>query len=501
MDANHIRELRANVHPEWLSIIFSEEHIMKFIVPLHSISLSNPDTICPRYEDILRAFGMFPVGQLKVVLIGQDPYPNREYASGLSFSTRNGSVSASLRNISCAVSNSCPGQTLTSGNLEHWAQQGVLMLNQQLTIKHTFVPIPEVGNKTTSTVWDIFIDFIIDWINDNIRDIVFVCWGNNAIKCISRIAAGGDTLSGKTTTNNLILQWRHPSPMANTHCPLAQHFKSCDHFRRINEYLITVNKTPIHWGHMIPAQQLQQDPQQTIQQSIQQLYLRPIDLALANPDHTIIFTDGSALGNGKKTCIAAYGYIIAQGPLKGHSDGALIHTQHFIHPVNKSISVYFPSNIRAEMLAIIIAITHILDYKYHNRNSSLKTVYIITDSEFTINVYDNWIDKWTINNKLDDKANLDLLFMIIDQKQLLLQFGITVIFIHTRGHRHEPADKGSPEHYIWQGNDCVDRLCTRITAKANTRPGSSKIIVDEEPQPPKPTSTPFIDRTSTIVIS
>jgi hypothetical protein len=79
--------------------------------------------------------------------------------------------------------------------------------------------------------------------------------------------------------------------------------------------------------------------------------------------------------------------------------------------------------------------------------------------------------------------------MIIDQKQLLLQFGITVIFIHTRGHRNEPADKGSPEHFIWQGNDCVDRLCTRITTKANTRPGSLKVVVDEEPQPPKPTSS------------
>jgi len=166
------------------------------------------------------------VKNLKVVIVGQDPYINPNQAMGLCFSVPCGEKNPpSLVNIFKEIENDC-GVKNTKGDLTPWAKQGVLLLNSLLTVE-AGRPLSHAGRG-----WEKFFEATIKAINEKTEGIIFVLWGNNAKKVKPLI----------DTTKHFVLESSHPSPLG-AHAG----FFGCKHFSKINEILKKQGKTEIDW--------------------------------------------------------------------------------------------------------------------------------------------------------------------------------------------------------------------------------------------------------------
>ncbi|MFC1614986.1 uracil-DNA glycosylase [Patescibacteria group bacterium] len=179
--------------------------------------------VYPPSKHMFRAFDLCPFDKVSVVILGQDPYHGEGQANGLCFSVNEGiKLPPSLKNILKEA-----GIESAGGDLENWAEQGVLMLNAVLTvIKNS--PASHAGKG-----WEGFTDFVIKKISDEKEGVVFVLWGN--------YARAKSVLIDKN--KHLILEAPHPSPFS-----AYGGFFGCDHFKKVNEYLKAHNKTPIDWS-------------------------------------------------------------------------------------------------------------------------------------------------------------------------------------------------------------------------------------------------------------
>lgn len=184
------------------------------------------EVIYPPGSQIFRAFELTPVPQVKVVILGQDPYHNPGQAMGLSFSVPDGvPAPPSLVNIFKEISSDLGVRMSGSPNLEPWARQGVLLLNSILTVR--------AGQAAShrSLGWETFTDAVIKYLSDNCDGIVFMLWGNFARTKAALI----------DPSKHLILEAAHPSPLARGA------FFGCRHFSKANNFLTFKGKTPIEW--------------------------------------------------------------------------------------------------------------------------------------------------------------------------------------------------------------------------------------------------------------
>lgn len=181
-----------------------------------------------RKKNIFACFKYCDFNILKIVIIGQDPYPGYKQANGLSFSVnKNIKIPKSLYNIFLEIKNSFPKFIIPlDGCLIKWAKQGVLLLNSILTVRHNF------PNSHKNLGWEIFTSNIIRYISSNKSKIIFVLWGNNA-KYMKKYI--------NNNKNHLILESSHPSPLS------AKNFFGCNHFKKINDFLIKNNIKQIKW--------------------------------------------------------------------------------------------------------------------------------------------------------------------------------------------------------------------------------------------------------------
>ena len=183
-------------------------------------------TIYPPGGQIFRAFELTPVNQLKVVILGQDPYHGPGQAMGLSFSVPDGvAAPPSLRNIFKEIESDLGIRMSGRPNIEGWARQGVLLLNSVLTVRASQ---PTSHSKIG---WQEFTDAVIKYISDNCNGIVFMLWGNFARSKKALI----------DTSRHYVLEAAHPSPLA------GGAFFGCRHFSKANEILLNEHKTPINW--------------------------------------------------------------------------------------------------------------------------------------------------------------------------------------------------------------------------------------------------------------
>ena len=182
--------------------------------------------ILPKPELVFNAFNYFDLKDLKVIIIGQDPYINENQAMGLSFSIPRGvKLPPSLRNIYKCIENTCNvSMDYSNGDLTDWAKQGVLLLNKTLTVF-------EKLSNSHKRVWKGFTNDIIDYISSNTEGIIFVLWGNDA-KSLKKII---------NLKKHHILEHTHPSPLAR------KPFINCNHFVQINDILKKNNKKIIDW--------------------------------------------------------------------------------------------------------------------------------------------------------------------------------------------------------------------------------------------------------------
>ena len=184
-------------------------------------------TIYPDKYDIFNALHFTPYKDVKVVILGQDPYHGPGQAHGLSFSVNPGiKIPPSLVNIFKELHSDLGCYIPNNGYLKKWADQGVLLLNTSLTVRAS------EANSHKSIGWEIFTDRIISIVNEKEDPVVFLLWGNNAIKKKCLI----------TNKKLLILTSVHPSPLS-----ASRGFFGSKPFSKINNFLISVNKDPIDW--------------------------------------------------------------------------------------------------------------------------------------------------------------------------------------------------------------------------------------------------------------
>lgn len=183
--------------------------------------------VYPQGKNIFRAFDKCPFDDLKVVIIGQDPYHGEGQANGLCFSVGDGiQFPPSLQNIFQEVHADTGAPIPASGNLDRWAEQGVLLLNAVLTVRaHEAASHAGMG-------WERFTDAVVRAIAERKKNVVYMLWGSYAQKKASFVDPSA----------NCVLKTVHPSPLS-----AYRGFFGCRHFSQANAYLESVGKEPIKW--------------------------------------------------------------------------------------------------------------------------------------------------------------------------------------------------------------------------------------------------------------
>lgn len=181
----------------------------------------------PPAAKIFAAFDSTPFEDVKVVIIGQDPYHGPGQANGLCFSVNPGiDIPPSLRNIFQEIHSDTGAPIPASGDLSRWAAQGVLLLNASLTVR-------EHQPKSHSGIgWETFTDAAVHAVAEKRDNVVFLLWGSDAIRKGAFI----------DRSRHLVLTAPHPSPLS-----AYRGFFGCRHFSKANEYLTAHGKTPIQW--------------------------------------------------------------------------------------------------------------------------------------------------------------------------------------------------------------------------------------------------------------
>lgn len=230
----------------WDSILtteFEKEYFQKLAVFLDAEYATK--TIYPPLDHIFNAFKFTALDQVKVVIVGQDPYINEGEANGLAFSvgnTQNDEVNTSqafcpnpqkippsLRNIFKEVSDDINAPMPTSGCLKSWANQGVLLLNSTLTVE------AKKSRSHAGVGWERFTDYVLKQLCAINRPMVFMLWGRDAQSKLARL---GINMNEK---NHLFLTAAHPSPLARGK------FFGCKHFSQANVFLQESGLEPIQW--------------------------------------------------------------------------------------------------------------------------------------------------------------------------------------------------------------------------------------------------------------
>ena len=184
--------------------------------------------VFPEKQNIFKAFSLTPIDNLKVVILGQDPYHGFGQAQGLSFSTpKEIKNPPSMMNILKEISDDLNKRSVCEdGDLTPWAKDGVLLLNTILTVEEG---LPKSHHNLG---WEIFTDNIIKYISDNKENIIFILWGSPAISKSKLI----------NKSKHHILTSPHPSPLSS-----YRGFFGCKHFSKTNEILRNLGKNEINW--------------------------------------------------------------------------------------------------------------------------------------------------------------------------------------------------------------------------------------------------------------
>ncbi len=216
------------LEPSWQSAIGAElekPYFKKLEVTVGADYLV--ETVYPPKDSIFSAFTLTPFKDVRVVILGQDPYHGANQAHGLAFSVPEGQkIPPSLKNIYKEIAADIGQDSATNGNLEPWASQGVLLLNATLSVR-----AGEAGSHQ-KLGWEQFTDAVIQKISEQKTGVVFMLWGKYAQSKGAHI----------DRTKHLVLTAAHPSPLS-----AHNGFLGCRHFSQCNEYLKQNGQKPIIW--------------------------------------------------------------------------------------------------------------------------------------------------------------------------------------------------------------------------------------------------------------
>ena len=370
----------------------------------------------PPIKNVFEFAKLTDLSKIKVVIIGQDPYPRAGDAHGLAFSCLT-NVPASLKNIfKCLVHHKLIDEVPTDGNLDFWAKQGVLLINRSLT---TLIGQPNAH----SDLWENYTTNLVSKLS-KLRPLIFMLWGNNARELVPYI-----------DENSIIYEWSHPSPLAQS----KQKFIECPHFTDANKALIKLGMEPIDWNIS--------EPQSDIEVSFG-----------FNPKMQVAFTDGSCYPN--KASPQSTGGYAAAFVLGTFKDVVLYG--------NIDRSVEYATNQRAEGTAIL----RVLEY-LSERPDEWEQCVIVSDSEFWIKMFEAYMPMWARTNKFDEKKNPDLTKKLWEKYcELTEDLMKSVQFKHMKSHGKdgwESYEEGTYERFCFDQNKYVDELASY--ARTELKPG------------------------------
>ena len=223
--------MNVRIESSWKRVLndeFEQKYFKELTQKVKELYLNNSDRIFPKGADIFRAFDLCPFDQTKVIILGQDPYPTRGHAHGLSFSVNDHvkPFPKSLKNIFSEINNDIGKPFPENGNLSRWAEQGVLLLNAVLTV--------EEGRPDShkGIGWEQFTDSVIKMLSTQKEHLIFMLWGAKAGHKRALIDEG----------KHKVLSSVHPSPLS-----AYRGFFGCKHFSKANDYLLMNKLTPIDW--------------------------------------------------------------------------------------------------------------------------------------------------------------------------------------------------------------------------------------------------------------
>lgn len=221
--------IKIDLPPDWLAALKSEfeKPYFGYIKQFLEAEMQAGKIIYPSAKNIFRAFEQTPLDELKVVILGQDPYHGPGQAQGMSFSVPNNcKIPPSLRNIHKELHIDLGIDIPDSGDLTPWTEQGVFLLNATLTVEH------KSPNSHSQIGWQTFTDRVIEIISARRERVVFLLWGKFAQSKAELI----------DTQKHLILKATHPSPFS-----AHNGFFGCRHFSKANRYLIEHGFESIAW--------------------------------------------------------------------------------------------------------------------------------------------------------------------------------------------------------------------------------------------------------------
>ncbi len=404
----------------------------KDILKLDLDDIVNKISICKELTPCLSKVFQFaretPLKNIKIVILGQDPYPKAGEACGSAFKCFT-NIPPSLKNIyKCLLSYKLIRNMPETGDLTLWETQGVLLLNTALT---TLIGQSNVHKN----IWK---DYMIKLINNisligKRKKIIFFLWGNNAKSFKQYIHESCD-----------VLEYSHPSPLSGIS------FTYCSNFIEANNILIKSGITPINWN--IETELTEVEKQFNMSSDVQ-----------------VVFTDGSCYPNKLcKEAKAGYSVVFALGTM----ENTILYGS-----INNT--VYYASNQRAEGIAIYKA----LKYLQNNGNKWNKLI-IVTDSEFWINMYSKYMPSWakeTEYKKFKEKANSDITInMWNTYKELVNEHFKEIEFRHIRSHDKDKwsnYSKYSYEYFCYTYNTYADELAGY--ARENCEVGTDEIGIAE----------------------
>jgi len=222
--------MAANLEPGWLNLLH-DEFDKPYMADLKNFLQNERNagyTTYPKNADIFNAFNTTPLSEVKVVILGQDPYHGENQAHGLSFSVQKGiALPPSLRNIYKELQTDIPGFKIPNhGDLSGWAKQGVLLLNATLTVR------ANTAGSHQKKGWENFTDTVIKKLSDEKEGLVFILWGSYAQAKAQLI----------DTKKHHIIKSVHPSPLS-----AYGGFFGSKPFSKTNTILENEGKTPIDW--------------------------------------------------------------------------------------------------------------------------------------------------------------------------------------------------------------------------------------------------------------
>lgn len=367
----------------------------------------NSNYLCPSPADVFRAFVLTPPDKIRAVLVGQDPYIGEGEACGLSFSTNAKKLPPSLRNIyKCLIANKLMIDMPKTGDLSHWAEQGVLMLNMALTTIRGI-------SGAHSNIWKSYIERLVPKLD--LPGVHWMLFGAEAAKIKSLIK------------NGTVHEWSHPSPLSRANAKNSPtRFELCPAFTAVGTALGII-WDPLAWGK--PA------------------VVAPIGLPTYEVDHMTywLFTDGGATANGAAHCKASWAFTLVSSS-GVHSESGIV------TPINIPKKKYTTSNQRGELTAILNGLNYV--------NSLIPEgqiqIICVTDSDYSLKCITKWYPEWKSEGNCEGKMNLDLIVPAFKVYEELCE-DYTVLFQHVRSHVRAP--EGQKEYFIWYYNEQVDKLC------------------------------------------